>query len=145
MCIIILIRLVQAVGTFFFLALFTSFHTHSLFFCFFVLFHSCCSHARVLGKTLVHEFFISYSHTEWYLFFPDSATTQKRIRCEMAILAQALVTLYKLNLVSQRGNRLCQFAQEQWVLALLVCTGIVCIGSVSQRWNSVYRYTLFPL
>ena len=30
---------------------------------------------RVFGKTLVHEFHISYSHTEWYLFFSDSATT----------------------------------------------------------------------
>ena len=37
--------------------------------CFFVLFHYCCSHARVLGKTLVHEFPISYSHAEWYLLF----------------------------------------------------------------------------
>ena len=26
-------------------------------------------------KTLVHEFLISYSHTEWNLFFSDSATT----------------------------------------------------------------------
>ena len=36
---------------------------------FFVLFRSCCSHARVFGKTLVHEFPVSYSHTEWYLPF----------------------------------------------------------------------------
>ena len=28
-----------------------------------------CSHARVFGKPLLHEFFISYSHTEWYLLF----------------------------------------------------------------------------
>ena len=34
-----------------------------------LLFHSCCSHAWVFGKTLVHEFPISYSHTEWYLLF----------------------------------------------------------------------------
>ena len=27
-----------------------------------VLFHSCCSHAWVFGKTLVHEFPVSYSH-----------------------------------------------------------------------------------
>ena len=33
-------------------------------------FHSCCSHARVSGKTLVHEFHISYSQPEWYLLFP---------------------------------------------------------------------------
>ena len=29
----------------------------------FVLFRSGCSHAQVFGKTLVHEFRISYSHT----------------------------------------------------------------------------------
>ena len=39
------------------------------------LFHSCCSHASVFGKTLVHQFHISYSHTEWYFIFSESATT----------------------------------------------------------------------
>ena len=29
----------------------------------------------MFGKTLVHEFLISYSHAEWYLHFSDSATT----------------------------------------------------------------------
>ena len=42
------------------LSLFTFF-----FLCFFVVFHSCCSHSQVYGKTLVHEFPISSSHTEW--------------------------------------------------------------------------------
>ena len=54
-------------------ALLPSFHTHTslltFFPCFFVLFHSCRSHAGVFGKTLVHEFPVSYSHTEWYLLF----------------------------------------------------------------------------
>ena len=36
---------------------------------FFALFQSCCSHAQVFGKTLVHEFPISYRHTEWHPFF----------------------------------------------------------------------------
>ena len=36
---------------------------------FFILFHSCCTHEQVIGKTLFHEFPISYSHTEWYLLF----------------------------------------------------------------------------
>ena len=44
------------------------FHTHAsllcVFVCLIVLFHSCCSNAQVFGKTLVHEFLISYSHTE---------------------------------------------------------------------------------
>ena len=59
-------------GLLFFCALFTSFHTHTsllaFIVCFFILFHSCCSNVLVSGKTLVHEFPISYSHTEWYLF-----------------------------------------------------------------------------
>ena len=54
-------------------ALLLYFRTHvcllTIFVCFFVLFRSCCSHARVFGKTLVHEFPMSYSHTEWYLPF----------------------------------------------------------------------------
>ena len=41
-----------------------------IFLSFSVLFHSCCSYAQVFGKTLVHEFPNSYSHTEWYLLFP---------------------------------------------------------------------------
>ena len=65
--------MIAAVRTFFFRALFTSFHTHAslltVFICLFVLFHSCCSHVRMFGKTLVHEFPISYSHTEWSLRF----------------------------------------------------------------------------
>ena len=69
----ILVRIWQAVGTSFIRASFASFHTHAslltIFVCFFVLFRSCCSHARVFGKTLVHEFPMSYSHTEWYLPF----------------------------------------------------------------------------
>ena len=68
-----LIRIVQAVGTSFFCrARFISFHTHASLFTLFVysLFHSCCFHARVFRKTLLYEFHISYSHTEWYLFFP---------------------------------------------------------------------------
>ena len=42
----------------------------TFFVCFFILFRSCCSHAQVFGKTLVHEFPNSYSYTEWYLVFP---------------------------------------------------------------------------
>ena len=64
---------VIGVGTSFFRVRFASFQTHvsllTFFICFFVLFRSCCSHARVFGKTLVHEFPMSYCHTEWYLHF----------------------------------------------------------------------------
>ena len=34
-----------------------------------VLFRSCCSDARVFGKTLMHEFPMSYSHTECTFLF----------------------------------------------------------------------------
>ena len=37
------------------------------FLCLYVLFHSCCSHAQVFGKTLMHEFHISYCHAKWQL------------------------------------------------------------------------------
>ena len=57
----------------FFRARFASFHTHAsllaFFLYFFILFNSCWSNARVFGKTLEHEFPISYSHTEWYFIF----------------------------------------------------------------------------
>ena len=56
----------------------TSFHIHSplltFFLCFIVLFQSCCSHAQVFGKTLVHEFPILYSHTEWNLLSSGTNT-----------------------------------------------------------------------
>ena len=52
---------------------FTSFNTHAylltFFVCLFVLFHSCSSHARMFGKTLMHDFPISYSHAERYLLY----------------------------------------------------------------------------
>ena len=36
----------------------------------FVLFQSCRSHTQVFGRTLVREFHIFYSHTEWnFIFF----------------------------------------------------------------------------
>ena len=60
-------------GLLFFRARFAFFQSHTSlltsFICFCILFHSWCSHARVFGKTLVHEFPMSYSHTEWYLPF----------------------------------------------------------------------------
>ena len=56
----------------------TSFHNYSplltFFLCFIVLFQSCCSHAQVFGKTLLHEFPIFYSHTEWNLLSSGTNT-----------------------------------------------------------------------
>ena len=77
-------------GLHFFRVRFASFRAHSsllaFFLCFFIFFHSCCSRARVFGKTLVHEFPISYSHTEWYLFF----FRQRNYSCTMCIRIEKL-------------------------------------------------------
>ena len=57
---------------------FTSFHTLAslLNFCFFVLFHSCCSDARVLGKhSCMSSTFPIAILNGTYLRFSDSATT----------------------------------------------------------------------
>ena len=63
---------------FFFRVRGASFHIYShlftFFLCFIVLFLSCCSHARVFGKTLVHKFPISYGHTEWNLLSSGTNT-----------------------------------------------------------------------
>ena len=77
---------------------FASFHTDAsllTFFSFFILYHFCCSHALVFGKTLMHAFHISYSHTEWYLFFSDCITTSAHFAFEAkSINICALVNLY---------------------------------------------------
>ena len=57
------------------LLLFTYFQTNASLLTFFILFHSSCSDARVFGKTLVHEFPINYTHTEWHF---DRATTSEQ-------------------------------------------------------------------
>ena len=46
----------------------------TLFTCFFVSFQSCCSHAQVFGRTLVHEFHFLYCHTDRNLLFPKIST-----------------------------------------------------------------------
>ena len=43
-------------------------------FCFLLLFHTCCSHALVFGKTLVHELHISYIPSESNLLSSLSET-----------------------------------------------------------------------
>ena len=68
----------------FFRTCFASFHTHAslliFFVCFFILFDSCCSHARVFEKTLAHELPISCSHTEWYVFY--AKRDDRRVACQ---------------------------------------------------------------
>ena len=90
--------------TFLFRDSFASFHTHAtiltFFVCVSVLFHSCCSHARVVGKTLVHEFPISYSHTEWYYIFALIGAIQTK-HAPWTLL-QALFLKWSLNLFNSK-------------------------------------------
>ena len=83
----------------FFGAPFTSFHTHdsllTFFVCFFVLFHSCCSHARVFWKTLLHKFHISYSHTECDLFFAKRVDRNgRRVACQKLIIIIKIIFVW---------------------------------------------------
>ena len=50
---------------------------HTIFLCFYVLLHACCSHAQMCGKTLVHEFHISYICNEWNLLSALSKNSYK--------------------------------------------------------------------
>ena len=63
-------------GLLFFCARFISFHSHgsllTVFVCFFILFNSCSSHARVFGRAHVHEFPVSCTHAEFYLIFYET-------------------------------------------------------------------------
>ena len=58
----------------------------TFFVCFFILFHSCCSHARVFGKARLHEFHISHSYIEWCLLF----FRQCNYKCTMCIRSEKL-------------------------------------------------------
>ena len=51
-----------------------------------LLFLYCWSHARVFGKTLVHEFLISYSHIELSLLF----SRQCNYKCTMCMRREKL-------------------------------------------------------
>ena len=59
------------------------------------LFHSCCPHTQVFGRTRVHEFLISYSHTEWCLFFS---------RCEMVLWYGNTFQEHSLSPTPRYGN-----------------------------------------
>ena len=95
------IRMRQAVGTSFIRGRCTFFHTHasllSVFVCLIVLFHSCSSHARVFGKTLLHEFPVSYSHTEWY--FLISLFSAREYKHAQRTLLQALFLKWPLKTI----------------------------------------------
>ena len=96
-------------GLLFLRAHFAYFHTHAsllaFFVCFFILFHSCCSYARVFGKTLLHEFPVSYSHTEWYLLF---RSVKAMNNLKLSAIKQILLLL--LIMFSIRGGwMICNF------------------------------------
>ena len=64
------------------------------FFCYFVLFTSWRYHTRVFGKTLLHEFHISYRHTEWSSFLQQCTTIAEREFGARGRNTDALVNLY---------------------------------------------------
>ena len=69
-------------GILYFHAHLTSFHFHSFvlafFLCFIVLFKSCCPHAQVFERTVVHEFHIFYSQTKSYFFCSAKSAVSSR-------------------------------------------------------------------
>ena len=79
---------------------FTCFHTHAshltFYVSFLILFHSCCSYVQVFRKTLMHEFPITYSHTEWYLLFfaKYGDLSGQRIRKNLTLIIGDLSTSY---------------------------------------------------
>ena len=89
------------------------------FLCFYVLFHSCISNAQVFGKTLVHEFHISYSYTECYLLISlsengDTIWKQSAVKLTKELYTNSIIpetrvwlfVLWKvLELLSMNGSR----------------------------------------
>ena len=74
----------------------------TFFFCFFILFHPWCFHARVFGKILVHEFHISNSHTECYLIFFEQRNHKctSDVRDEISFLADDSVIFFIIIIIS---------------------------------------------
>ena len=60
----------------------------TFFLCFYVLFHSCSSHAQVLGETLVHELIISYSYTKCNLISLLSETEIRSVTGTCAVVTE---------------------------------------------------------
>ena len=96
------LAVVYAVRTYFFIrARFTSFHTYASLptFLFLCLISSCCSHARVFRKTLVHEFLIPIAILNGTSFFRqcnDTCTKENSMR-DGDTSQSTIVTLYKVN------------------------------------------------
>ena len=150
MCLLILYSDHDSLGRldfFFFRGRFTSFHTHAsllTLFCFFILFHSCCSHARVFRKTLLHEFPIYYRHTEWYFLFFRQCSYKRILYSERKSRNTcALVNLYvKLNCLHRNVLEAeCCEINSIWFLQLNVFLAyqvVCCILSVPCACVRVY-------
>ena len=68
-------------------------HSYNFLLCLFVLFYSWCSHAQVFGKTLEHEFHISYIHAERYLLYSLCKSNENLIRSALKLILQNLCNL----------------------------------------------------
>ena len=106
------------------------------FFCCFVLFQYCCCHAQVFGRTLLREFFISYSHTELYLFFSRGEIV--RVLTDASTVKNQLNETYfhqywHTSTVGQWGRSSCTILAHVSVRQVLVYhTGTRLSGSVGR-------------
>ena len=95
---------------------------------FLISFHSCCSHARVFGKTLVHEFDISYSHTEWYLISMRSSRCFSRSFPQNIIIL--LLTTTTTTTTTSSGYYYYDYVvigvlRPSWCTEIIVCIGML--------------------
>ena len=114
----------------------------------FVLFRACCSRARVFGKTLLHEFHISCTHTgrvytlhirvcmsRWYLFWSTIRLPKPRYKHSNLMEYQWVCMYYCIILIdmslsaSPRGVKLYLVNVPVWQ-----CRG----------WEKGYELSLYP-
>ena len=109
-------------------------HSSSVFL---ILFHSCCSHAQVFGKTLEHDFPMSYNHTEWYFLF--SLFGARGYKHAQRTLLQALflkwplkpLILKKIKLISDSRNQFRDIISDSRYL----------ISSIAHRFQILSAFT----
>ena len=94
-------------------AVLLSIFTVLTFLCFYILFHSCCSYAQVSGKTLAHEFPISYSYTEWFLLYSLSENGD-RICKQSAVKLNSKTVRGMTSMCSQARARQRSFPAATW-------------------------------
>ena len=82
------------------------------------LFYSCCSHSRVFGNELEHEFFVSISHTERYWLFSQA---------EIVLAVAESLAYEKLTKLTNLSN---------FIVAMLSHTCASVWGKLQHSWMS---------